>query len=52
MAEAMYMEDLYTGMINLDHFYYVSVLNGDKIVLEYSEPWSLKTKVTSKGAKV
>lgn len=52
-AEAVYMEDLYLKMNNWEHVYYVRVglVNGDKIILEYSESWSLKAKVTFKGAK-
>ena len=35
----------------LNHVYCVGLVKGDKIVLEYSGPWSLKAKVTSRRAK-
>ena len=42
--------DHYLGM-NQNQVYCVGLVNGEKTVLEYSGPWSLKAKVTSRGAK-
>ena len=40
--------DHYLGM-NQNQVYCVGLVNGEKTVLEYSGPWSLKAKVTSRG---
>ena len=38
-------------MNNLNHIYYVGLVNSDEIILEYSEPQSLKYKANAEGGK-
>ena len=52
LRRRLYMEDLWPIFISEgNHVYCVGFVNGDKIVLQYSRPWSLKAKVTSRGAR-